>query len=73
MKLREEQMKYITQSEFKSRLGLLKQNTRISHKEERDRISIEKIITSYYDIFTLPGDPLPCTNSASHKIILKDK
>ena len=73
MKPREEQVKYIRQSEFKSRLGLLKQNTRISHIEERDRIFIEKIITSYHDIFTLPADPLPCTNLASHKIILKDE
>ena len=28
-------------------------------------------MVSYHDIFTLPGDPLPCTNLASHKILLK--
>ena len=34
---------------------------------------IEKITMSYHDIFMLPDDPPPCTNLASHKILLKDE
>ena len=43
-----------------------------SHMEQDHRTPIEKIILPYRDVFTLPGGPLPCTNFASHKIVIKE-
>ena len=68
-----EKINYITTEEFSKRLKLLKENTRIDHIKPKIKESIEKIIHSYHDVFTLPGDPIPYTECASHKIILKDE
>ena len=38
-----------------------------------ERVLIEKIITSYHDVFSLPADPLPCTKLSSHRIVPKDQ
>ena len=64
---------YITKNELSTRLKLLKESLRFDHIEEAHKSVIEKMTMSYHDIFTLPGDPLPCTNLASHKILLKDE
>lgn len=69
---REEIFSTLSIEEFSKRLKLLKENVRIDHIEEGLKEGIEKIITMYHDVFGLPGDPLPCTNLASHRIILKD-
>ena len=64
---------YVTEKEFSTRLRLLKENTRLSHIEQDERVLIVKIITSYHDVFSLPGYPLPCTKLFSHRIVLKDQ
>ena len=69
----EKRINYVTEKEFRTRLRLLKENTRLSHIEQHERVLIEKIITSYHDVFSLPGDPLPCTKLSSHRIVLKDQ
>ena len=66
----EKRINYITEKEFSTRLRMLKESTRLSHIERHE---IEKIITSYHDVFSLPGDPLPCTKLSSHRIVLKDQ
>ena len=55
------------------RLQLLQENIRLSHIAANDREGISKIVQSYHDIFTLEGDPLPCTDLARHQIIVKDE
>ena len=69
---RKEQINYITHEELTARLKLLTENLRLQHIEESNRGAIKKIATSYHDIFTLPGDALPSTSLASHKIVLKE-
>ena len=69
---REEQINYITHEELSARLQLLTGNLRLQHIEEPNRGVIKKIATVYHDIFTLPGDALPTTSLASHKIVLKE-
>ena len=70
---REERISYITQKELNVRLKLLNENLRLKHIENVFKPEVEKIVTSYHDVFTLPGDPLPSTGLTSHKIILKDE
>lgn len=43
------------------------------HIESELRESVEKIIYDYQDFFVLPGDEIPYTDLAEHKIILKDE
>ena len=62
----------ITHEELSARLQLLTENLRLQHIEEPNRGVIKKIGTVYYDIFTLPGNALPSTSLASHKIVLKE-
>ena len=69
----EDRINYITTRELNDRLKLLRENTRLSHLEEEHKVGIEKIVQTYHDIFSLTGDPLPCTKLASHKIALKDE
>lgn len=54
------------------RLKLLLENTRMDHIGNKDRQSIWQIISSYSDVYTLPGDPLPATNLTNHKITLTE-
>ena len=72
---REERISYITQEELNARLKLLNENLtiRLKHIEGVFKSKVEKIITSYHDLLTLPGDLLPSTGLTSHKIILKDE
>lgn len=70
---REERITYITQKELNARLKLLNEKLRLKHIEDAHRTQIQKIVISYHDIFSLQGDPLPCTSLASHKIIVKDE
>ena len=67
-----ELVNYITKNELSTRLKLLKESLRFDHIKEAHKTVIEKITMSYHDIFTLPSDPLPCTNLDFHKILLKD-
>ena len=48
-------------------------NTSLSHVKQHERALIEKIITSYHDVFSLPGDPLLSTKLSSHRTVLKDQ
>lgn len=63
---------YISQQELGTRIKLLKEHLRLQHIEKPTRDIIEKIATTYHDVFALPGDPLPCTSLVKHKIVLKD-
>ena len=44
--------------------------TQINHIEPSVRQQIRKIITTYNEVFTLPGDPLPCTQLTEDEITL---
>ena len=68
-----EKIQHISTEEYRKRIKLLQENCRLSHMEQDHRTPIEKIILHYHDVFTLPGDPLPCTNLASHKIVIKEE
>lgn len=54
------------------RKELLRQNTRLEHIEPQTRIRLWEMIRRYDDIFTLPGDELPCTPMTTHKIVLRE-
>ncbi|XP_043474040.1 uncharacterized protein LOC122506110 [Leptopilina heterotoma] len=62
----------ISVNELAKRIKLLNDNTRVNHVETRFKENLLKIIHSYHDIFRLPGDPLPGTHLAHHKITLKE-
>lgn len=42
----------------------------LNHIEPSIRQEIQKIVTTYNEVFTLPGDPLPCTQLTEHEITL---
>lgn len=69
----EEKIQYISKKEFAARLKLLQENIRVDHIESELREGVEKIIYSHQDLFVLPGDEIPYTDLAVHKIILKDE
>ena len=68
-----EKIQQISTEEYRKRIKLLQDNGRLYHMEQGHRIPIEKIILHYHDIFVLPGNPLPCTNLASHEIVIKEE
>ena len=64
--------KYLTTEELMGRVRELLECSRLNHIEQDTRETVRKIIQTYNDIFILVGDPLPCTNLTSHKIILEE-
>lgn len=50
----------------------MKQIIRLDHIEDKLRISIEKILLHYIDVFNLESDTLPCTNLTKHTITLRE-
>lgn len=50
------------------RLKILKENLRLDHLNEEEKLSILPIIENFNDIFHLPGDKLKGTNRATHSI-----
>ena len=64
---------YITEQELLNRTMKVLECSRLNHLEDKTKESIVKIISGYHDIYTLEGDPLPCTNLTSHKIVLKEE
>ena len=63
---------HITERELLHRTQNVLNCTRLDHLEHQVKEPISKIIAGYPDIYCLEGDPLPCTNSTSHKIVLKE-
>lgn len=59
--------------ELRDSLVLLREILWLQNIEESHRNVIEKMTTSYHDIFTLLDDSLPCTSLASHKFTPKDE
>lgn len=64
---------YVTSAEIGKRIKLRQDHLKLSHIEESYKTPLERIIYSYNDIFTLPGDPLPYTNVTTHKIEVKNE
>lgn len=52
------------------RLTEVMRNTNLSHLEPHVKNDIMKLITVYQEVFSLPHEPLPCTNLTEHEIIL---
>lgn len=68
IELQEPRVQYLTTKEMGKRIKLLKECIDLKHVEDSHRYNLEKIIHSYNDIFTLPGDSLPYTNYTTHVI-----
>jgi len=54
--------------EVAGRLSELREQLRIDHLNEEERVSLVKICEEYNDIFHLSGDTLTCTTAAEHAI-----
>ena len=72
LKFEEAPVLYITEQEMLDRVKRVLECSRLTHIEAEDKEPIQKIISAFHDIYTLEGDPLPCSRSTSHKIILKE-
>lgn len=59
------------QNTTNSRIKNLLNKTRLDHVEEKNADTIWKIVSQFSDVYTLDGDPLPCTTLTEHEIILK--
>lgn len=68
IELQEPRIQNLTIKEFGKRIKLLRKCVNLKHIEDSHRYNLEKIIHSYNDIFTLPGDCLPYTNHTTHTI-----
>ena len=61
----------INSKERHERIELLKTKTRLSHLPINQQKNLWNIISSYNDVFNLPGDPTPVVSDVEHEILLK--
>lgn len=63
---------HVKEENSAERIRALKENVRLEHVPPEMAEQVWDIVSSYPDVFALPGDPLPGTKTVKHRIITSD-